>query len=654
MERWKKRAVELLGALSLSGESSPSVIPYYPQKTAVSEPEMRSLPRATPESVGLSSVRLMDMLAELESERRANIHNVMVIKRGAVICEASAPGYDARLWHLSHSMSKTLTGMAIGLLVDDGVLSVSERVVDIFPGQKYSDPRFSELTVEQLLAMRSGVTFAELGVVTEDKWTEAFFSSEMHSSPGEKFAYNSMNSYILGKIAVKKSGVSLTELVTKRILSPLGIKKFLWECGPEGIEKGGFGVYLSAESWAKLGIMMLSGGVYAGRRILSHKWVSASVTTSSVSPESSGDFNYGYHLWVHRECDEFLFNGMLGQNVWVCPSNDTVVVINAGNSELFQQSPALYIVRKYLAGDIDDEIRFRNVRLLRAAEKRFFESRRYARPLSAKKGIFYFLGIKNPHPYSPAWNALLGRYLMRKNNDSLLPIFVRCMQNNLAAGIKLIEFSREGERLYMSVTEGDAVYKLEIGLFGFSDSVLDFNGELYRVRASGEAAYGFDGKPVFKIELAYPELPNSRFIELSAVPGEGFLMKLYESPDNRIAESFIETLHVTNPRLAFAKQLLERRLGADYLKNKLGAIFSPSLLLVDERAELREDILAREESSAEAENKTVKNIFALISRFIREDPVPDEASDIGEESDKQGFFGGLIERIKRLAKKSNG
>ena len=134
--------------------------------------------------------------------------------------------------------------------------------------------------------------------------------------------------------------------------------------------------------------------------------------------------------------------------------------------------------------------------------------------------------------------------------------------------------------------------------------MLDFNGELYRVRASGEAAYGFDGKPVFKIELAYPELPNSRFIELSAVPGEGFLMKLYESPDNRIAESFIETLHVTNPRLAFAKQLLERRLGADYLKNKLGAIFSPSLLLVDERAELREDILAREESSAEAENKT--------------------------------------------------
>lgn len=653
MERWKKRAVELFGALSLTNEPSPSVIPYYPQKTAVSATEEPSLPRATPESAGMSSVRLMNMLSELESERRANIHSIIVIKRGAVVCEASAPGYSRHIWQVSHSMAKTLTGMAIGLLVDDGILSTSERVVDILTDRPYRDPRFAELTVGHLLSMKSGVPFSEAGVVTEDKWTEAYFGSDMSFAPGEKFAYNSMNSYILGKIVEKKSGRRLSDLISKRIFAPLGIRNFFFEKGPEGIEKGGFGVYLSAESWAKLGLMMLRGGVWAGARILSQKWIAESVTTRGVSPESSGDFNYGYHIWVHRQNDDFLFNGMLGQNVWVCPSNDTVAVITAGNNELFQQSPALYIVRKYLAGDIEDELKYRNAGLLRGQEKRFFESRRYARPLTAKKGLLYFLGIKNARPYSSAWDRLLGRYVMRKNNDSLLPIFVRCMQNNLNGGIESIHIFKERERLYMTVTERGALHRLEIGLYGFSETVLDFNGELYKIKVSGEATYDVGGKPVFRIELVYPELPNARYIELSPTDEGRVLMKLHELPNSRIAEPFLESLPVTNPKLAFAKQMLERRFGADFLRLKLERVFSPTLLLVREDADDAVAVLEGEEELAEADNRTVRSILALVSRFIKEDPALEDTGEDTERAEGQGFLGGIIKRFADFARQKN-
>ncbi len=653
MERWKKRAVELFGALSLTNEPSPSVIPYYPQKTEVSAKEEPSLPRGAPESVAMSSVRLMNMLSELESERRANIHSIMVIKKGVVVCEASAPGYSTHTWHLSHSMAKTLTGMAIGLLVDDGALSVSERVVDILTDTPYKDSRFAELTVLHLLSMKSGVPFSEIGVVTEDKWTEAYFGSDMSFAPGERFAYNSMNSYILGKIAEKKSGLGLSDLIAKRIFAPLGIRNFFFERGPEGIDKGGFGVYLSPESWAKLGLMMLHGGVYAGTRILSQKWVAESVTTRGISPESSGDFNYGYHIWVHRQNDDFLFNGMLGQNVWVCPSNDTVAVITAGNNELFQQSPALYIVRKYLAGEIEDELKYRNTRLLRAQEKRFFESRRYARPLVAKHGLLYFLGIKNSRPYNNAWNTLFGRYIMRKNNDSLLPIFVRCMQNNLNGGIESIHIFKERERLYMTVTERGALHRLEIGLYGFSDTVLDFNGELYRIKVSGEATYDVDGKPIFRIELVYPELPNSRYIELSPTEKGGVLMKLYERPNSRIVLPFLESLPVTNPKLAFAKQMLERRFGGDFLSLKLERVFSPTLLLVREDADDAAAILEGEEELAEADNRTVRSILALISRFIKEDPATEDTGEDTERREGQGFLGGIIKRLADFARPKN-
>ena len=74
-----------------------------------------------------------------------------------------------------------------------------------------------------------------------------------------------MNSYILARIAVKLSGKSLTEFLDGRLFGPLHITNRFWERSAEGIEKGGWGLYLSAESWAKLGYMMLSGGEFFGK-----------------------------------------------------------------------------------------------------------------------------------------------------------------------------------------------------------------------------------------------------------------------------------------------------------------------------------------------------------------------------------------------------
>ena len=650
MERWKKRAVDLIGALSLTDNRDPSVIPYRPSKTATAKEERRTLPRAVPESTGISSSRLISMLAELESERRANIHTILVVRHGKVICEASRPGYSSGLWHLSHSMSKTLTAMAIGLLVDDGILSIEERVADIFPEFKYSDPRFAEVTVEHLLAMRSGVRFSELGVVTESGWTEAFFASELGFAPGEAFAYNSMNSYILGRIAARRADKTLLSLVSERIFAPLGIKQYHWELGPEGIEKGGFGVYLSAESWAKLGLMMLSGGVYGSRRILSQSWVSAMLTTHSQSPESSGDFNYGYHIWVHRERDDFLFNGMLGQNVWVSPSTDTVAVITAGNNELFQQSPALGIVMRYLADNGCENETRGGIMALRAAERRFFGSRVFAHPLARRGGLLSLIGLRSSTPYDTSWDKILGSYSMRANNDSLLPLFVRCMQNNLRGGMDSLELSRDGDLPILTVRSGDDVHRLVIGLYGFSETVLDFNGEKYLVRALGESTYGDDGAPLYRITILFPELPNTRFLELRPIGDGSILLSFTETPGKRIAASFLESMPVTNPKLSFAKQMLERRFGADFLERRLDRLFSPSLTLVAEGSAREAEILAYEEELAAADNAAVTSLMSLASRFLKEDPLPEASSeDSAEESG--GALYGVLERIKRLIKR---
>ena len=267
-----------------TNKKNPAPIPYAPAKTEVSAPERKYFHRTYPERAGVSSKTVYDMLVALEGHKMANVHNIMVLRGKEVICECSAPGYDVNVRHLSHSMSKSLTGMAIGMLIDDGLLSLDTKIKDIFPEYRYTDRRFGDITIHHLLSMSTGVPFSEAGSVTETEWTKAFFESRLAFAPGTNFAYNSMNSYILARVAVKLAKKSLTEFLRERLFSPLGITNVFWEKSPEGVEKGGWGVYLSAESWAKIGVMILSGGVFDGHRILSEDWVKKSTSTQMHHP----------------------------------------------------------------------------------------------------------------------------------------------------------------------------------------------------------------------------------------------------------------------------------------------------------------------------------------------------------------------------------
>ena len=197
----------------------------------------------------------------------------------------------------------------------------------------------------------------------------------------------------------------------------------------------------------------------------------------------------------------------------------------------------------------------------------------------------------------------------------------------------------------MTVCEGGVEMRLELGLYAFAESVLDFNREIYRVRVCAEATYDSDGKLIFKIEMIYPELPNTRYIELSFAEEGCVLMRLSELPGGRIAEPFLESLPVTNPKLAFAKQILERRFGSDFLASKLERIFSPALLLVREDADDAEAILAREEESAEADNRTVRTVLALVARFIKDDPVRADTDEDSERDEEPGFLSSIIKRF---------
>ena len=643
MEKWKKRAVNLISSIVFGGGEKNTVVPYYPQKIIINGEEVPELPRSIPEAHGISSRRIYNMLSELEGERRCNIHNLMVLRDGVVISECSRPGYSVNSWHLSHSMTKSLIGMAVGLLYDDGLVTLDTRLVDIFPEIPYKDKRFPRITVEHLLTMTSGVPFGEAGSVTETEWSRAFFASAMTFAPGTEFYYNSMNSYILAMIVAELSGRTVMDYVAERIFAPLGITNYFWEIGPENVEKGGWGLYLSAESWAKLGIMFMGGGVYRGRRILSDRWIKMSGETHAITSVLNVGFDYGYQMWVARDSGQLLFNGMLGQNVWMCPENNIIVVMQSGNNELLQDSATLEIVRRHLGGNIEDPISFADADVLHKKEQSFFTARTFARPLEKHHGLFYFLGLKNKTPFDSRWEHMLHSFKFPENNSGILPLFVRAMQNNLDSSLDSLRFLREDDKLFMTVREGDEEHRLEVGLYEYKTTVLDFRGEKYLVSAMGEAERNPDDSLAFRVELVYPELPNTLMMRFLQHQPDRVELQITEIPNSGVVHSIQNRLVNSHTTVEILMNMLDARFGEEVIHEKIERTFAPSFVLANTGILGYEEILAAEEEKAKDDSTLVRTIKSFIEKYVRYE---DEDEPLSTEEKIKNVITGIADKIK--------
>ena len=242
-----KKALDYLSGLYGSRESL-RVLPKKYKKPAspVHSPVLYPFERAAPESVGMRTEKILAFLDELLAMPELHPHLLMIAKDDKIICECEFYPYRADIWHIGHSLCKSITGLAVGLLVDDGILSLDDKITDLFAKRAFSIDfaRQKDITIRHLLTMSAGVAFNELGSVTYEDWAEGFFSAGVKFSPGTQFMYNSMNSYLLAAILCRVTGQSLVDYLTPRLFEPLGVPPVYWETCPMGIEKGGWGIYL--------------------------------------------------------------------------------------------------------------------------------------------------------------------------------------------------------------------------------------------------------------------------------------------------------------------------------------------------------------------------------------------------------------------------
>ncbi len=261
----------------------------------------KSIERAkSAESVGIDSSVIAKMTEEM-SYRGINIHSLMILRHGKVACEAWSNPLTAETPHMVYSISKSFLATAYGFALDEGKVTKSTKLVDVFPELRSKKDKYLEkLTIQHLLCMTAGKQTSIRGSKSDD-WLKLFVNAKWIFEPGMSWRYINDNYYVASKMLCKILGESITDYLTPRLYEPLGIDVPFWEHSTDGVEAGGWGLMLKTEDIAKFILCYQDKGKYNDIQVIPEWWVKEAtsyITDNSVSEkEPDASAGYGCGFW---------------------------------------------------------------------------------------------------------------------------------------------------------------------------------------------------------------------------------------------------------------------------------------------------------------------------------------------------------------------
>lgn len=302
---------------------------------------MEYFKRVTPESEGIQSEGILHFLEDVE-KKGIELHSLMVIRHGKCCAAGWWKPYGPEELHPLYSFSKSLTATAIGFAEQEGLLSLEEKLVDIFPEEIPQDASayLRQADLHHLLIMGCGQE-TEGEYHDSEEWIRDFLHHPFLHEPGTFYRYNTLGTDMLGAVLKRKTGEDITEFLRPRLLEPLGIRKIV--CSrmrdKNAVENGGAGMKLVTEDMAKFAYFLLNRGKWEGRQLLRESWFDRAC---SKQIETAGDSEghvkewangYGYQCWMCTLPDSFRADGAYGQFGFVYPTLDLVVVTTSATEQ---------------------------------------------------------------------------------------------------------------------------------------------------------------------------------------------------------------------------------------------------------------------------------------------------------------------------------
>lgn len=297
--------------------------------------QVGDLPRSTPAAEGISTQAVINMMDSLMSLPECDIHHVMVVRHGKVVAELHPAPFRAEDSHTLYSASKTFVSLAVGCAIDDNLLRLDDRVMTFFPDKRSNrvSDNMAAMTVRDLLMMASGVKPDWTMRNNSKDWVKDWLAKPVDDAPGSLFQYDSMCTFMLSAIVQRVTGHTTLEYLEQKLFGPMHITVADWETSPDGINTGGWGLRVQAETMAKLGLLLLNKGQWEGQQLISADYVEAACSrlidggAKETVPATDGNQGYGYQVWQSKWPGSYRADGAMGQYTVVVPQEDLVVVI---------------------------------------------------------------------------------------------------------------------------------------------------------------------------------------------------------------------------------------------------------------------------------------------------------------------------------------
>jgi len=293
--------------------------------------------KITPEQAGISSDRIAEYIAMLE-RRGMTTHSVLMMKGDQIFAEYYWAPFHRDFCHRMYSQTKSYVGIAIGLLLDDGKLSLDDPISKYFPEKIDGELpwQMGEQTVRQMLTMTTCGHCKSWFKETDPDRTHFYFKPRDSYRPaGTIWEYDSAGSQVLANLVEKLSGKSMYDFMNERIFQYLGTFQTAEILkAPNGDSWGDSALVCTLRDMASFGRLLMKGGKWEGKQLISESYVKEATSKIVDNRENCHEgvwtHGYGYQIW-RTEQNSFAFDGMGGQFTICIPDKDLLFSITADN-----------------------------------------------------------------------------------------------------------------------------------------------------------------------------------------------------------------------------------------------------------------------------------------------------------------------------------
>ncbi len=259
------------------------------------------------------------------SREDVNMHGLILSAGGRTLAQAYYAPFREGQPHRLYSVSKTMTGIAIGMLADDGRLSLDDRIATYFSDWLPERPSdyLTRLTIRDMLRMATCYRQTAYREGVDENWAKPFFTGVPTHEPGTVFHYDTGCSQVLAALVRRLSGQEVIDFLEERLFAPLGcVDPRYWLRDPSGACTGGTGLCMSLRDLHRVAQCLLDGG-----RGLVPAWYAAEMGRKHIDTplQTNAEERYGYGWQCWRTRAGWSMYGMGGQLAVICPERQAIL-----------------------------------------------------------------------------------------------------------------------------------------------------------------------------------------------------------------------------------------------------------------------------------------------------------------------------------------